>query len=211
MDPLHLLPLSVMVIPIIWGIYGYYHSKKHRLTATDAEGVTTSNWPLIINSAVLYALAFNLIFFIQELFLALGKRWLGLKAYLYHNNHGWDGEHPQAALAQGYGAASIFICAVIFLLLARRVINKKHWMQVFFSLVSLPGICPIAPTIYNRYDGSRYGYGPGIHLPGHKQACGFIDFIGIYYSTIAYEYGLQSIFIGNGPFRGKYKNGWKKV
>ena len=145
MDPLHLLPLSVMVIPIIWGIYGYYHSKKHRLTATDAEGVTTSNWPLIINSAVLYALAFNLIFFIQELFLALGKRWLGLKAYLYHNNHGWDGEHPQAALAQGYGAASIFICAVIFLLLARRVINKKHWMQVFFLWLAFQGFAQSLP------------------------------------------------------------------
>ena len=88
----HLLPLALLVVPLIWGIYGFLRSRKQTIIpATNL--VPSPFWPVVINSAVLYALAFNLIFFIQELFLTLGKRWLGLKAVLYHNNHNWFGTH----------------------------------------------------------------------------------------------------------------------
>ncbi|HEY6505666.1 MAG TPA: hypothetical protein VIZ28_16940 [Chitinophagaceae bacterium] len=138
----HLLPLLLLVLPIVWGIYGYIKTKKEKSQAVESAG---SPWPLIINSAVLYALAFNLIFFIQELFLALGKHWLGLKAYLYHNNHNWEGSHPMEGLAQGYGATAIFITGVICLLIARRIKLSTHWLQLFFLWMAFQGLAQSLP------------------------------------------------------------------
>jgi hypothetical protein len=54
---------------------------------------------------LLYTLAFNLTFFIQELFLVVPKALTpGLRPTLFHNNHLWQGEHPLASLFQGTGA-----------------------------------------------------------------------------------------------------------
>jgi hypothetical protein len=142
MELSHLLPLLLLVIPIIWGVYGYFKTRKD--TKQELEK-PVSSWPLIINSAILYALAFNIIFFIQELFLALGKKWLGLKAYLYHNNHNWEGSHPMDDLAQGYGAAAIFITGVICLLIARRIKFSTHWVQLFFLWMAFQGLAQSLP------------------------------------------------------------------
>lgn len=142
MELSHLLPLSLLVVPVIWGVYGYFRTRKDRKQAIEKTG---SSWPLIINSAVLYALAFNTIFFIQELFLALGKKWLGLKAYLYHNNHNWEGYHPMEGLAQGYGAAAIFITGVICLVIARRIKLSTHWLQLFFLWMAFQGLAQSLP------------------------------------------------------------------
>lgn len=138
----HLLPLLLLVLPVSWGLYGYF---KTRNTPVQAAERSESSWPLVINSAVLYALAFNLIFFIQELFLALGKRWLGLKAWLYHNNHNWEGSHPMDSLAQGYGAVSIFITGVFCLLIARRIRFSTHWIQLFFLWMAFQGLAQSLP------------------------------------------------------------------
>jgi hypothetical protein len=138
----HLLPLSLLVLPIFWGLYGYFKTRKEISQPFEKRG---SPWPLIINSAVLYALAFNIIFFIQELFLALGKRWLGLKAYLYHNNHNWDGDHPMERLAQGYGAVAIFITGIICLFIARRIKLSTHWLQLFFLWLAFEGLAQSLP------------------------------------------------------------------
>lgn len=139
----HLLPLSLLLIPVLWGLYGYFTTRK--ISQPVSNSPKTSALPVIINSAVLYALAFNLIFFIQELFLALGKKWLGLKAYLYHNNHDWDGQHPMEGLAQGLGAAAIFICAVICLFIARRIRLSTHWSQLFFLWMAFQGFAQSLP------------------------------------------------------------------
>jgi len=140
----HLLPFSLLLFPLLWGIYGYLKTRKERISKLPTEKKTFP-LPLIINSAVLYALAFNLIFFIQELFLALGKKWLGLKAYLYHNNHNWEGSHPMEGLAQGYGAAAIFITGVICLLIARRIKLSPHWLQLFFLWMAFQGLVQSLP------------------------------------------------------------------
>jgi hypothetical protein len=140
----HLLPLALLVLPVAWGIYGYFKSRSVNKSLSISHP-TISSWPLIINSAVLYALAFNLIFFIQELFLALGKKWLGLKAFLYHNNHNWEGDHPMERLAQGYGAVAILIVAIICLLIARRIKRSSHWIQLFFLWMSFQGFAQSLP------------------------------------------------------------------
>ena len=138
----HLLPLLLLVFPVIWGLYGFLKTRKDPKQSVEKK---SSSWPLVINSAVLYALAFNLIFFIQELFLALGKKWLGLKAYLYHNNHNWEGEHPMEGLAQGYGVAAIFITGVACLLIARRIKFSTHWIQLFFLWMAFQGLAQSLP------------------------------------------------------------------
>jgi hypothetical protein len=144
MELSHLLPFVLFIAPIAWGVYGYFKSRSvnNSLSTLPTKG---SSWPLIINSAVLYALAFNLIFFIQELFLALGKRWLGLKAYLYHNNHNWDGNHPMERLAQGYGAVAILIVGIICLFIARCIKMSSHWMQLFFLWMAFQGFVQSLP------------------------------------------------------------------
>ena len=138
----HLLPLSLLVIPIFWGLYGYFRTRNELKQPFEKKG---SPLPLIINSSVLYALAFNIIFFIQELFLALGKKRLGLKAYLYHNNHNWEGSHPMDDLAQGYGAVAIFITGVICLFIARRIRRSAHWVQLFFLWLAFEGLAQSLP------------------------------------------------------------------
>jgi hypothetical protein len=159
----HLLPLTLLIIPLLWGLYGWLRTRYQR-GHSSAPHNRSSAWPLVINSAVLYALAFNIIFFIQELFLALGKRWLGLKAYLYHNNHNWEGSHPMERLAQGYGAAAIFITGVICLLIARRMKLSTHWKQLFFLWMAFQGFAQslpqfiTAPWAADTDTGQAYAY-----------------------------------------------------
>lgn len=138
----HLLPLTLLILPIFWGLYGYFRARKEIKQPFERK---QSPWPLIVNSAVLYALAFNIIFFIQELFLALGKKWLGLKAYLYHNNHNWDGDHPMDRLAQGYGAVAIFITGIICLFIARRIKLPTQWLQLYFLWLAFEGLAQSLP------------------------------------------------------------------
>lgn len=84
--------------------------------ADPSPASVTPAWPLVVNSAVTYALSFNLIFFIQELFLVLPKAMTpGLRPTLFHNNHTWSGDNPLAALFQGTGALAIFITGIICL------------------------------------------------------------------------------------------------
>ena len=167
-NPSHLLPLSLLVIPIFWGIYGYIKTKGTR------SNVSYPGFALIINSAVLYALAFNIIFFIQELFLALGKRWLGLKAVLYHNNHNWYGEHSMDDLAQGYGALAIFITAIICWMVARTIKNSKHWVQLFFLWMSFEGFAQSIPQFITAFMAPDTDTGQAFTYLGLGQATGLI-------------------------------------
>ncbi len=168
-DPRHLLPLLLLVIPIFWGIYGYIKTKGVSKRKTGYPAL-----PIIINSAVLYALAFNIIFFIQELFLALGKRWLGLKAVLYHNNHNWFGEHPMDDLAQGYGAVAIFITGIIFLIIARWIRNSQHWALLFFIWMSFQGFAQSVPQFATAFMAPDTDTGQAFNYLGLGQTAGWI-------------------------------------
>ena len=77
-----------------------------------------------------FPVAFNLIFFLQELFLVLGKTALGLTAHLYHNNHTWEGSHEMASLMQGSGAlaiAAIGCLCLLSLCLMRTKTGRGVW------------------------------------------------------------------------------------
>ena len=99
---------SLLIVgPLILGIVNLVQNRN-----TQAIEKST-HFPTLINSGVMYAIAYNLIFFVQELFLVLGKNWLGLTARLYHNNHTWDGTHDMAPLMQGSGALAILVVGLI--------------------------------------------------------------------------------------------------
>lgn len=137
----HFLPFLLLIVPLLWGIYGYTSTRTSSLKTTS-EG---KSWVLILNSSLLYALSFNIIFFFQELALALGKRWLGLKAYLYHNNHNWEGEHPMQALAQGYGAITIFILGVVFYFASLNLNKSSSSWRLFILWLSFQGFSQSIP------------------------------------------------------------------
>jgi hypothetical protein len=108
--------LVVVLGPLLLGFIGFIRSRRTQQTVAAPPW----NWRLTSIAALLYTLAFNLTFFIQELFLVVPKAFTpGLRPTLFHNNHRWDGDHPFASLFQGTGALAIFISAVVCVLLLR--------------------------------------------------------------------------------------------
>src|SRR4030095_6234699 len=99
-------------------------------------------WQPIAHSMLAYVLAFNLTFFIQELFLVLPKSMVpGLTATLYHNNHDWTGDAPIAELFQGTGALAILLSGLIFFFIASRQARPSFfvlWMAFNGLFQSLP-------------------------------------------------------------------------
>jgi hypothetical protein len=92
--------------PLLLGLTGAVTGLRARSPGSGGHGGWT--WLLMAHSALSYAIAFNLVFFVQELALAGTKALVpGLHATLYHNNHGWTGDAPVAALLQGTGALVI--------------------------------------------------------------------------------------------------------
>lgn len=114
-----------------------------RLRALGTEVfVGRMGWQPIIHSMLAYVLAFNLTFFIQELFLVLPKAMVpGLKATLYHNDHNWTGSAPIAELFQGTGAIAILLSGLIFSFIAARRARPSFfvlWMAFNGLFQSLP-------------------------------------------------------------------------
>jgi hypothetical protein len=120
-----------------------------RSTPEDpSEPVKPWNWTLTINSALLYACAFNLTFFIQELFLVLPKALTpGLRPTLFHNNHTWEGENPLASLLQGTGALAIFLTGVACAFLLRRSAGRSSSVRLFFIWMSYNGFFQSLPQV----------------------------------------------------------------
>jgi len=103
--------LVLIVAPLGLGLAGAL--RRHRAHEDELREGTCWNARLAASSALLYALAFNVTFFIQELFLVLPKALLpGVHPTLFHNNHTWEGDHPLTSLFQGSGALAIFACGI---------------------------------------------------------------------------------------------------
>lgn len=99
-------------------------------------------WRPIVHSMLAYVLAFNLTFFIQELFLVLPKAMVpGLTATLYHNNHDWTGDAPIAELFQGTGCLAILLSGLIFSAIVARQAKPSFlvlWMAFNGLFQALP-------------------------------------------------------------------------
>ena len=106
-----------------------------------------AHFAALINSAVMYSLAFNLVFFIQELSLVLGKKYLGLTAYLYHNNHSWDGSHPMESFMQGSGALAIFVFGILCLGLFYMIRGSRSIWKVLVMWLAFNGLIQSVPQV----------------------------------------------------------------
>ncbi|MDG2523266.1 hypothetical protein P7B02_17185 [Caulobacter segnis] len=91
-------------------------------------------------SVVLCALAFNLTFFWQELWLVLPKAWAGLSPTLFHNDHDWAGDAPVAELLQGTGALGTLSSGVVFLILLAAMRGASSTWRMFFFWMAAHGL-----------------------------------------------------------------------
>lgn len=101
----------------------------------------------VLSSALLYTLAFNLTFFIQELFLVVPKALTpGLHAVLYHNNHAWQGSNPLSSLWQGTGVLATLVSALLSLVLLRRR-TRSAGMRLFLVWMAFSGFFMALPQV----------------------------------------------------------------
>ena len=139
--------LALIAGPLLLGLAGLI---RERSAAADAapEPSKPWNWTLTISSALLYALAFNVTFFIQELFLVLPKALTpGLRPILFHNNHTWEGENPLASLFQGTGALAILLTGVACALLLRRGLGRSSTTRLFLIWMAYHGFFQALPQV----------------------------------------------------------------
>lgn len=106
------------------------------------------DWGLTLTAAVLYALAFNVIFFIQELFLVIPKALTpGLRPILFHNNHDWAGDSPLAELFQGTGAVATVIVAIGCVAWLRRAPPRAQSVRVLAIWLGFHGFMQALPQV----------------------------------------------------------------
>jgi len=106
------------------------------------------DWGLALRSCLYYTLAFNLTFFIQELFLVLPKALTpGLRPTLFHNNHRWEGEHAVAALFQGTGAVATVLVALLCAWLLRRGVDRSQDARLLLLWMTWCGLFMALPQV----------------------------------------------------------------
>ncbi len=122
MTTLVLLLVAIGLAPLALGAALLRRSPRAR-----GPGVTAA-------SVILCALAFNLTFLWQELWLVIPKALTpGLRPVLYHNDHDWTGHAPTVELLQGSGAIATLFSGLAFcaaLAMARR--PSPAWRQFLF-------------------------------------------------------------------------------
>lgn len=132
--------------PLLLGLAGLIPAR--RTLKPDAPATTSWNGRLILLSALLYTLAFNLIFFVQEIFLVLPKAFLpGVRPTLFHNNHVWEGEHRLTHLFQGTGALATFLVGVVCLWCLRRGAGRSVPVRLLIIWVAYCGMFMALPQV----------------------------------------------------------------
>jgi len=95
----------------------------------------------IAASALYCALGFNLVFFIQELLLALPKAFVpGVHVRLYHNNHNWSGDAPILSLLQGTGGLADLATGMIFAFLLTGASARSMSTRLFLFWMAFQGL-----------------------------------------------------------------------
>lgn len=118
------------------------HIVRRRGDAALAPGAR-----MVLASLLHFVVAFNVVFFVQELFLVLPKALTpGLQPTLYHNNHSWTGTSPLAALFQGTGALATLVlagcCAIALHREPRRAGARLQlgWLAYCGAFMALPQV-----------------------------------------------------------------------
>jgi hypothetical protein len=130
--------LVLLAGPAVLGLTGLMRARRER---SAAAAPLAWNWKLTVTSALLYTLAFNVTFFLQELFLVLPKALTpGLRPTLFHNNHTWEGADPVARLYQGTGAVAILASGIVCGLLLWRATTRSKALRLFLLWMTYNGI-----------------------------------------------------------------------
>lgn len=134
---------TVLVGPLLLGLVGMMAGRCPGSASTAAAG-----WRTTVRSALLYTVAFNLTFFIQELFLVLPKALTpGLRPTLYHNNHSWEGTSPLASLFQGTGALATLLMGLLCLWWLRRTASRPGGHRLFVFWMAYCGCFMALPQV----------------------------------------------------------------
>jgi len=95
---------------------------------------------LILASALFCTLAFNLVFFAQELLLTLPKAFVpGVHVRLYHNNHNWTGDDPILPLLQGTGGLADLIMGLMFAVWLKGAADRSLTTRLFLFWMAFQG------------------------------------------------------------------------
>lgn len=142
LTPLEAVILAATVVgPLLLGVAGVTQSWGAAPPDGAASFRPAWDWRLSACSALLYALAFNVTFLVQEVFLVLPKALTpGLVPTLYHNNHTWTGEHPLAPLLQGTGALAILLMGSVALGMLRWSSGRTMTWQLFLAWLAYHGL-----------------------------------------------------------------------
>jgi hypothetical protein len=134
--------------PLLLGLTGLIGA-RHPPADAAVDRAMPWNWKLTVASALLYTLAFNLTFFIQELFLVWPKALTpGLRPTLFHNNHRWEGDNPLASLLQGTGALAILLVGIACaLLLWRGPGRRSSTIRLFLIWTAYNGFFQSLPQV----------------------------------------------------------------
>ncbi|TPG10998.1 hypothetical protein EAH88_00065 [Rhodanobacter glycinis] len=136
--------LTIVAAPLAWGMAGAMSARR----AHDDHAAIAGSWRLTAASTLLYVLAFNLTFFIQELFLVLPKALTpGLRPTLYHNNHGWEGTNPLAGLFQGTGALATLAVGLFCLWTLGRPRKRSDGTRLFLYWMAYCGCFMALPQV----------------------------------------------------------------
>jgi len=139
--------LTVIAGPVLLGLAGWVHARRTP-AVVPCNSPTRWDWKLSSASALLYTLAFNLTFFIQELFLVLPKALVpGLRPTLFHNNHGWEGENPLASLFQGTGASATFVGGMACMWWLRCGAGRSPMLRLFLVWMAYCGCLMALPQV----------------------------------------------------------------
>jgi hypothetical protein len=139
--------LVLVAAPALLGLAGLLATRRAPADAPPSPAMRW-NWKVTATSALLYTLAFNLTFFIQELFLVLPKALTpGLRPTLFHNNHTWEGLNPLASLFQGTGALAIFLSAIVCARILRRGPGRSWMVRLFLFWMTYNGFFQSLPQV----------------------------------------------------------------
>jgi len=136
--------LVAVALPVAWGLLDAWRARPPGVQARAAP----RPWRALLGSMLLYVLAFNLTFFVQEVFLVLPKAMTpGLLPTLFHNNHRWEGDHPLAALFQGTGALATAAMGLACLWAVRRGAGRTPTRRMLLVWLAFCGLLMALPQV----------------------------------------------------------------
>jgi hypothetical protein len=148
--PTHVLPITILLVlvvaPMAYAVLGRARMRNQRTPVVRPLPAWT--WRLSLASMLLYVLAFNLVFFVQELFLVLPKALVpGLRPTLFHNNHSWTGTHPLAELFQGTGVLATLLLGIACGWWLRRENTGAAWWRLLLFWLAFGGVFMALPQL----------------------------------------------------------------